>query len=41
MKDALDHMYPDVSERNDVLRALIKKLLNGDIVLKSYEIQQS
>ncbi len=40
LKDGLDYKYPDVSERNNVIRALIKKLLDGSIVLKSYEVEQ-
>lgn len=39
LKEGLDHMYPEVAERNNVIRVLIKKLLARDIIVKSHEIE--
>lgn len=39
LKEGLDDMYPEVAERNNVIRVLIKKLLARDIIVKSHEIE--
>jgi hypothetical protein len=38
MKDNLDNKYPDTRVRNNVIRALIQKLIEGKITVQSYEI---
>lgn len=39
MKEGLDHKFPDVRDRNNLLRALIQKYLKDEIKVSSYELE--
>jgi len=40
VKQALDMKYPDARERNNVIRVLLKKLLEGSVIVKPHEVEQ-
>jgi hypothetical protein len=39
LKQGLENKFPEVRDRNNVIRALIQKYLHGDIQVTKYEIE--
>ena len=39
IKEQLDRKLPEVRDRNNLIRALLKKYLDGDVAITGYEIE--
>lgn len=38
IKERLERMYPDTKDRNNAIRAALKKITDKELVITSYEI---
>lgn len=38
IKERLENMYPDTKDRNNAIRAALKKIVDKELVITSYEI---
>ena len=39
IKEGLERKFPEVKDRNNLIRALLQKYLHGEVKVSSYEIE--